>query len=67
MNDIEICKKCIYYETALFCHCQLIEKLCINNCEFLDRETVIERTERQSSCDIATNKLTERGNENETR
>ena len=40
MNDIEICKKCIYYEDACFCHCQLREQLCINNCEFIDAETV---------------------------
>lgn len=43
MNDIEICKKCIYYEYALFGHCQLIEQLCINNCEFIDADSVISR------------------------
>lgn len=53
MNDIEICKKCIYYEPALFCHCQLTGQLCIYNCEFVDAKTVIER---ETSCDIATNK-----------
>ena len=41
MNDIEICKKCIYYEPALLSHCQLIEQLCINNCEFVNAEMFI--------------------------
>jgi hexokinase len=50
MNDIVIC---IYYEYASSCHCQLTEQLCINNCEFINAEKVINDTE---SCDIATNK-----------
>lgn len=54
MNDIEICKKCIYYEPALFGHCQLMEQLCINNCEFVDAEKVISRY-IEKSCDTATN------------
>lgn len=38
MNDMEICKKCIYYDD--FC-CHNPDAICINNSEFEDAEMVI--------------------------
>lgn len=39
MNDIEICKKCIYYDN--FC-CQNDKTICINNSEYKDAKKVVE-------------------------
>lgn len=38
MNDIEICKKCIYYDD--FC-CRNNKAICVNNSEYEDAEAII--------------------------
>lgn len=38
MNDIELCKKCIYYDD--FC-CRNSKAICVNNSEYRNTETVI--------------------------